>query len=156
MDAREREPLTLDDMQQNCMFEIVILFKGHDPESDMNIEFKIFAKAWRKPIKPFTSLDNSAYSRKDKRNGEWTLQFDSYEWRGAGWDRYIEENRSDGNMMKNLNIIMRVAKKYPESESFFFSQEYADRERDSETYPVRISDEEHSILSRAGYRHRLE
>lgn len=156
MDARGREPLTLNDMQQNCLFEIIILFKGHNPKLEMDIEFKIFAKAWRKPIKPFTSLDNSAYPRKDKRNGEWTLQFDNYEWRGPGWDCYIEENRSDINMMKTLNTILQIAKKYPESEAFFFSQEYADWERDSETYPVRINDEEYFVLSRAGYRHRLE
>lgn len=156
MDAREREPLTLNDMQQNCMFEIVILFKGHNPESKEDTGYKIFAKAWRKSIKPFTSLDNSAYPRKDKRNGEWTLQFDNYEWQGPGGHCYIEENRSDSNMMKTLNTILQIPKQYPESEAFFFSQEYADWERDRRTHPVRIRDDEYSVLCRAGYHHCLE
>lgn len=155
MDARDREPLTLNDMQQNCMFEIIVLFKGRDAGLGTNIEFKIFVKAWRKPIKPFTSLDNSDYPRKNKRNGEWTLQFDNYEWQGPGWHCYIEENRSDSNMMKTLNTILQIAKKYPESEAFFFSQEYADWQRDNETYPIRVNDEEYCMLSGAGY-HPLE
>jgi hypothetical protein len=156
MDAREREPLTLNDMQQNCMFEIVILSKGQNSEPKRDTGCKIFAKAWRKPIKPFTSLDNSAYPRKDKRNGEWTLQFDNYEWQGPGWQCYIEENRSDSNMMKTLNTILQIARQYPESEAFFFSQEYADWERDRRTHPVRIRDEEYSVLYRAGYHRCLE
>lgn len=155
MDAREREPLTLSDMQQNCMFEIIILFKGRDPQFKRDIDFKVFAKAWRKPIKPVTSLDNSNYPRKDKRNGEWTFQFDNYEWQGPGWNCHIQENRSDTNMMKNLNTILQIAKDYPESEAFFFSQEYADWERDRRTHPVRIHDEEYAALCRAGYYHYL-
>ena len=153
MELREIKDLTETDVMTHCMFEIIIFVSDHDSEDGKEVERKIFCKAWRKPIQPLTLLDNSAYPKKDTRGGEWTIQWDTYEWRTPGWDTYVKENRSDNVVLRDLNTIIGIRKNYENIRIFFFSQGYPDWEYDHYCSFIR---EERGVIPSDVYRRRWE
>lgn len=103
------------------------------------VERKIFCKAWRKLVEPHYSLDNSGYPIRDRKYSSfnWTLQYDTYEWRGPGWDTLIKENRSDKVIMEDFNNLLEIPKRYPGVKAFLFSQGYPDRYADNDYIEIK-------------------
>lgn len=126
IDGRTCELLDYQKVIEHCFFEFVFI----------NEKFKVFCRAWRKPLEPINSTDNSNYPKRSCRDGEWTIQTDRFGFIGDEWDCEIKENRSNNILMRDLNWHLSTTRnQFPDVPSYFFMQKYPDWERD-ENYRV--------------------
>lgn len=141
VDGRTCELLDYQSVIEHCFFEFVFI----------NEKFKVFCRAWRKPLEPILTTDNSDYPRRSNRDGEWTIQTDRFGFVGDEWDGEIKENRSDTILMRDLNRHLSITRKqFPDTPSYFFKQEYPDWERDRDYRVKRVGYDQQIVTRNRG------